>query len=292
MLTRVRRRRIDDGDVVALPRLTTVTPEAMPPLSPAAAAGSTRHWRTRDGRIALYGYSGAGARWLHVPDLATFRFTSPDEVTAIVAGGAADGRILDAYWRTVLPLALQSFGCEVLHASAVVGRRGVAAFCALPETGKSTIAYGLTRRGYAPWADDAVVFRESEGRLHAIPLSFRLRLRPPSASYFARHGEPAASEVARRSGGRRRRLSHVFVLERSPRAAGATVEVHRLAPGAALSAVLTHAHSFSEDDPARKRRLVEQYLALVAGVPVFRVRFPDDLERLGDLLDRLEGALA
>jgi hypothetical protein len=37
---------------------------------------------------------------------------------------------------------------------------------------------------------------------------------------------------------------------------------------------------------------VDQYLALVAGVPVFRLRFPPGLERLGDILDQVERTIA
>jgi hypothetical protein len=290
--TDARLRHLDAPERLRLPQLRTVSSEVLAPLLPEAVGGSIRRWRTRDGRIAIYGYSGAGARWLHLPGLATFRFTDSDEVTAIAAGTVEPERIQDAYRRTVLPLALQVFGLEVLHASAVVSGRGVAAFCAHPETGKSTVAYGLGRRGYPLWADDAVVFRALAGQVQAIPLPFRIRLRPLSRSYFAGQGESEEPETVGQSGRHPVPLAAVFVLERVHDGGEAPVEVHRLSAGGALPAVLTHAHSFSEDDPARKRRLVDQYLALVAGVPVFQLRFPPGLERLGDILDQVERTIA
>ncbi len=283
---------LDVPERLSLPQLRTVSPDVLAPLLPEAVDGSIRHWCTRDGRIAIYGYSGAGARWLHWPGLATFRFMALDEVTAIAADTVEGERILDAYRRTVLPLALQAFVYEVLHASAVMSGGGVAAFCALPETGKSTVAYGLGRRGYALWADDALVFQACAGQLQAIPLPFRMRLRPLSRSYFARQGEPEEPHTVERSGHRPKPLAAVFVLERVHDAGEMSVELHRLSAGDALPGVLTHAHSFSEDDPARKRRLVDQYLALVATVPIFRLRFRPDLERLDDILDHVERSMA
>jgi hypothetical protein len=83
----------------------------------------------------------------------------------------------------------------------------------------------------------------------------------------------------------------VFVLARVPDPGSPVNEVRRLSAGNALVAVLDHAQSFSEEDPVRKRRLVDQYLALVAGVPIFRLRFSAGLERLEHILDQVEGAV-
>jgi hypothetical protein len=292
MLIDGRLRPADRSEGVRLPRLTTVSPDIVTPLLPEAADSPIRRWLTRDGRVAAYGYSAAGARWLHFPGLATFRFVVPDEVTAIAPRAPEPERIVDVYRRIVLPLALQAFGYEVLHASAIVSGDGVVAFCALPETGKSTVAYGLGRRGYGLFADDAVVFRAFPGQVQAIPLPFRMRLRPLTRSFFARHGDSRDGDHVRRSGRSPRSLAAVFVLERVERSGRASAEVRRLPPGAALPAVLSHAHSFSEHDPVRKRRLVEQYLALVAGLPVFQLRFPPGLEGLGNVLDEVERAIA
>jgi hypothetical protein len=166
------------------------------------------------------------------------------------------------------------------------------AFCAGPETGKSTLAYGLGHRGYALWADDALVFHAATGLVEAVPLPFRMRLRPPSRAYFAQRARGPEDGRPARPRRRPRPLAAVFVLERAPCRPGISVGVCRLSAPLALPAVLAHAHSFSEEDPTRKRRLVDQYLALVAAVPVFRLRFVPDLERLDHVLDQVEKALA
>src|SRR5919106_5320553 len=92
--------------------------------------------------------------------------------------------ILDAYYRSVLPMALQAQGAEVLHASAVLTPRGVLALCARSGTGKSTLAYGLSRRGYPLRADDAVAFENSGAQINVRPLPFSIRLRPDAAAFF------------------------------------------------------------------------------------------------------------
>src|SRR5205823_1705698 len=97
----------------------------------------------------------------------------------VIAQTRESSELVDDLFRTaVVPLALQVFGYEVLHASAVRTESGVSAFCGLSGTGKSTVAYGLSRRGYPLWADDAVVFSAvDEGTTHCfrIPFAFHLR---------------------------------------------------------------------------------------------------------------------
>src|ERR671935_59558 len=64
-------------------------------------------------------------------------------------------------------------GREVLHASAVITARGVVAFCAVSTTGKSTIAYQFSRRGYGIWADDALAFDGADRGVTALWLPFQ-----------------------------------------------------------------------------------------------------------------------
>ena len=95
---------------------------------------------------------------MHLPRVATFRFDdSSSEVTAFAEPSCSGEALRDTFQRCVLPMALQARGLEALHASGVCIPRGVAALCALADTGKSTLAYGLAMRGRALWADDAVV---------------------------------------------------------------------------------------------------------------------------------------
>jgi hypothetical protein len=88
-------------------------------------------------------------------------------------------------------------------------------------------------------------------------------------------------------------LGGVLVLERvagSP--APESFAVERLDAGAALVAVLAHAYCFELEDAERKRRMMDQFLALVARVPVHRLRYRSGLDRLPALVAGLDSFLA
>ena len=142
-------------------------------------------WPADDGTVNAYAGFLNGFYWLQVPGVASFRFTvDSGEVRVYARSSAHPERVRDVYRRIVLPMALQALGWEILHASAVLVGEQVTALCGDPQTGKSTSAYGLSRRGYQLWADDAVALQLSGDGAQATPLPFRLRLRPAVASFF------------------------------------------------------------------------------------------------------------
>jgi hypothetical protein len=251
-------------------------------------------WRDGDGGVYAYAENLGDEYWMHLPDLASFRFTSRgDEVAATVSGTATDELVLDAYRRRILPMALQVSGREVLHASAVRSPAGVMALCADSETGKSTIAFGLSSRGYPVWADDLVAFEVSDHGGVAISLPFTMRLRPPSAALFKQTDSVPVAGVDERisPGAENSPIAAICVLRRES-ALTSPVSVQRLSSGEALAAVLSHAWSFALQDAERKRRMINHYLELVAKVPVFEVSFPSGLENLPATLDAIETVLA
>ena len=65
------------------------------------------------------------------PHLAAYHFNFPDEqsITAYPEPGARLSSVWDVYRRSVLPMAMQAAGWEVLHASGIVAAGGVVAFC-------------------------------------------------------------------------------------------------------------------------------------------------------------------
>jgi hypothetical protein len=237
-------------------------------------------WHDGGGRPVGYGH--ADERWLHLPGVATFSFDSTG-VEAVARDDVALDKIRDAHRRLVLPLALQALGQQVLHASAVQFERGAVAFCGESGTGKSTVAYGLVRRGHPPCADDAVAVDLARGAPELIPLPFALRLRPASAAYYhvgARPVEvqhPVAKQV----------LAAVCVLQRGE---GET-ELRRLGRAEAFPALLAHAYSFGSKKEPRQRRMMEHYLSLVSEIPVFRVRLASGLSTLAGTLDEIETAV-
>ena len=270
---------------VMLP-LTIAPAGVAAPAAPDESDPTTTVWRDDQGTIVARGSVREGKHWIHVPDLGAFAFTAAErEVTAIPDPGADPEIIDDAFRRMVVPLALQARGREVLHASAVRTDAGVIALCALSQTGKSTLACALDRRGHALWADDAVCFELNGGDVEAVPLPFTLRLRPASVEFF---GDDAnAGEV--RSPPDAEPLAAVFILERSD---GGDPELSRLSRAAAFPAVLTHGYCFSMLDRDRNAAMMSNYLELAERVPVFRIAIPHGLDRLDAALDLIEGAVA
>jgi hypothetical protein len=252
-------------------------------------------WRDSDGTVYAYAESLGGEYWMHLPGLASFRFSSRgDEIAATVASAAREELVLDAYRRRVLPMALQVCGREVMHASAVRSPAGVTALCADSETGKSTIAFGLSGRGYPLWADDLVAFDISEHVGRAISLPFNMRLRPSAAALFdldTTQSPIATGDDDSPPGKETAPLLAVCVLRRED-AGAAPVAVRRLSLAEAFAAVLAHAWSFGLEEGERKRRMIHNYLDLAAGTPMFDICFQPGLPNLPAILDALEQVMA
>lgn len=228
-----------------------------------------------------------------MPGVATFRFDSPNSrVTAYPAPSADLELVHDSYCHAALPLALHYFGSEVLHASAVLTPGGVVAFCAISETGKSTLAAALSLRGYPLWADDAVALstRGGDGAMGAIPIPFRPRLRATAASYLKSAGYRGASAPVLLLEPGWTPLAALCVLQRSEDARDG-VEVSRLSPTRTFGALLPHAFCFSLKDPQRKRLMMRRYLELAARTPAFAVSFVPEFEKLPAVLEAIEDAV-
>ena len=254
--------------------------------------------RNIDGSIWAYSYSDGSERWMHIPGIASFRFGSRGEEAVVVPEpGSAPmslAVIEDAYQRTVLPMALQAHGDEVVHASAVIMEEGIVAFCGRSQAGKSTVAYGLHRRGYRVWADDTLVFDASAETVQAIPYPHRLRIRSEAAEYFkvadSRRRDALSWAALEQAQDEPAPLTCIFLLEPQEKD-GTPVETFRLAPAQALARVIEHAYWFRLDDDDRTRRMIETYFLLATRVPVFRMRFRAMLDQLPEILDTAESIM-
>jgi hypothetical protein len=214
---------------------------------------------------------------MYIPQVGSYSFSADgDEVRVVPAPHASEQLIRSGYLRTVLPMAVQVLGREVLHASAVLGAGGVVAFCAVSTTGKSTLAAALNRDAYPLWADDAVAFEGGDGTMESVALPFEV---------------PAGSGETGTPPSRRAPLAAVCVLERSSAAMSRSVIVSRLAPSDAFLALLTHAYCYSLEDVDRHREMIDHYLDAARSVPVYRVIFEPGLDRLPATLDAIESEI-
>lgn len=248
-------------------------------------------WLDPTGTAGAYASQRGSEYWIDVSNVAMFHYSgATGQVMAVARGPIPERQVRATYCRIVLPWLLQALGYEMLHASAVRTPRGVVAFCGDSGAGKSTIATGLSRRGYPVWADDALLL-EVGARIGAIALPFVVRLRSEPAEFFGLgwRGDGSScdlSEIERDPVD----LAAVCVLKRRAGSGGGEVTRCRRGP-AALTALLAHACTFNLSDLDRKRRMVAQYLAVAARIPVFEAGVQPGLERLPELLDQLEARI-
>jgi hypothetical protein len=267
--------------------LVIVSSDDQPAILPDAAEGDVQAWR-EEGQVCAYGYAAGGFSWLHLPGVASYRFSDGDQaVIAVARPSVRPDLVVDGFERSVLPMALQALGHEVLHASAVLGPQGVLALCGDSGAGKSTLARVLNLRGYPLWADDAVAFECSGDAVHALPLPFRLNLRPPSlAAFGAPSGELDRSVVAGRAP-----LAAVFIIQRNA-TARLDSSLRRPTPAEAFRAALAQGYCYRPDDAERTGRMIREYLELVARVPVFQATLEEGLDQVEVAADRIEHVMA
>jgi hypothetical protein len=256
---------------------------------PEARPADVQTWRDAEGAVLARCRRQGDRHRVDVPGLASYSFDlGGDIVLATLCPAASKDAVRPRYESLVVPLLLQALGTEVLHASAVRGPHGVMAFCGDSGAGKSTIAFGLGRRGYSLWADDAVAVDPEGAAVSALPLPFAIHLRPPSAAHFGFESHASRMRVTEGEALPSRSpapLSALLLLEQTG-TAGVTVE--RVSPSSAFPRLLGHAYCFSLQDAERKRRMIERYLDLAARVPIFELRFQAGLDHLDKMLDALE----
>lgn len=247
-------------------------------------------WRDVAGVVCARAFVGNGEQWICWDGFAAFRFDAGG-IEAFPAKPANPAHITDLCRRSVEPIALQALGWEALHASAVSTPAGLVAFCGECESGKSTLAYTLSRRGYRQFADDSLVVQAGPAGVRALNLPFGVRLRKEAAGFFGvasdrqRPAEVAPLVVQPHDEIAMEPVSAIFLVQRTT---DTTPSVTRLTSGSAFVSLLPHSRSFNPNDAARKRQLLESYLQVVAAVAIYELRFSAGLDRIESLLDLVE----
>ena len=225
--------------------------------------------------------------WFRIDGLATYRFppASPDLTVTCVAEpfeGRATSTVVDAYYRSVVPLALQVYGLESMHGTAVETRAGAVALCGHSHAGKTTLTYALARRGHRVLADDGLVIDPGTAgpRIAVQPIPFALMIREYSAEHFGT--EVRAKVTVTDDDGPTLTVAPVplAAVVRLQREKDADLQVERVSPADAFSVLLEHCYVFSLDDVGRKGRMMAAYLRFANAVPVFTLSYPDGLEHL------------
>jgi hypothetical protein len=271
----------------------TIKQEGVPVPPPSVGANTgVEIWRDTTGAIYAYGERRGDECWMHVPGIASYHFTEQGgDVAASVEDGVRPDVVHDTYRRRVLPMAVQVRGCEVLHASAVRSTSGIIGLCGVSQTGKSTIAFALSRRGYNVWCDDALAFDVSKKKPVAVSLPYQLRLRPTAMELFADDVAPSALPAESSLPGSETAPLVALCLLRRADDDAQTVTARRLTFAQAFLRVLDHACWFNFQDGEDKRRVVDNYMKLTAETPIFEVAFRSGLQHLPAVLDEIESAL-
>jgi hypothetical protein len=246
-------------------------------------------WRSTEGQLCAFAQSSGEQYWLYWPGVAVFAFTANSEiVTAVPYLPIRRDLIQTTFHHSVLPLILQALGREGVHASAVRTPRGVVGFCGKTYTGKSTLAYAMSKRGFSLWSDDALVWEQDGKDFRAVRLPFRPKLRPSALRFFGRASLAEMPDLGVESGDQTAPLAAICVLTRKAAASDeAAIAIERMSGGNALATLLDHAHCFNPYNAERKRRMLARYLSLLASVPVFEVRFEPSLPRIFELVDTI-----
>lgn len=257
-----------------------------------ASHPSVHVWCDRHGTVRAHSHTVGDRCWLHLFGTASYSFDpSGRDVVAHPEQDVSDDMVRDVYRRTIVPMILQVQGHEVLHASAVLLRQRLVAFCGISETGKSTFAYGLSRmQDCLLWTDDAVVFRHYEFGFGAVPLPFSTRLRERSARYFGenqsiRRAVGDWDQFDGRLGAPVPVAAVCGLIRDTQLAAGRVTAIRRLRPDEALVYAFTNANCFSFEDPVRKKETLEQYLAFTTRIPFYEIRFRPGFEFLDQVLE-------
>jgi len=206
----------------------------------------------------------------------------------------------------VLALWLEQRGVPVLHGAAVAPGDRAVAFLGSGGAGKTSMTASFLQVGAGLLTEDLLALEPTPGAVLAHPGHPQLRMWPDGARHFLRRsdglaivhpafaklrvpiGEPMIGELASRP----LPLGAVYILERQ--AAGTGPSITPVAAGEALIALVRH--SFVPELIQATAQAGPRFstLAEIARcVPVFRLQYPDGLQRLPDtrraILDHLEG---
>jgi hypothetical protein len=243
------------------------------------------------GRPCAFGWRTGEWSVLLFPDVGTFAFSpGRSEVIAYVDDDVDRAALIDIYMTNVLPVAGQVVhGIQSLHGSATLYRGAVVCFCGESWSGKTTLAYGLARRGHELWGDDVTTVDVSHpGSISSVRVPFELGLRDGSIEYF---GKDAGAEMrgTTTSDWARVPLRAFFVLTPDESVAGH--ELERLNGYEAFTALMKHSYNFLPQSRDGKRSTVSEYLEVAALVPTYRLRYLRGFGVLAPMLDAVESVL-
>jgi hypothetical protein len=262
-------------------------------------------WRDVEGRIIAFLFRRLGKIGICFPEFASYIFPEDRDqqlIEILVEPGQAATReqIFDQLRRNVVPLILQSRGFQVLHASAVMLCGGVVAFSGRSLSGKSTLAFALSRRGYDVWTDDALLVGVTADGVQTFKgPSTRLRLRADSNEYFGEmnSGSEAVDDVEFEFSLCAPNVAPLKALYMIHRIQGWGTQrelwsCERVAGPQAFKMVLNQANYFDLAHAPERRRIAETCLCLALKVPIYNCRYQHGFDVVERVIDEIETSLS
>lgn len=238
------------------------------------------------------------------PDLATFDLDPEGlDITVYPAEGTPERTLTHLYKTQVWPMLLAHRGTTVLHASAVEVDGAAVAFLGETGWGKSTLAASMAGAGHPLVSDDVLPLHEdTDGRLAVTPTPDEHRLWGDSAEQVlpadrprrkaAHYSDKMSLEASTRSDREALPLRRLYLLE-APDAADGPVAVEAPPAREAVGFLLRQSFRLDTTDHARLAAELDRLADLTRRVPIRRLRYPRDYDRLPDvraaILDDLEG---
>jgi len=256
------------------------------------ASGWFNIWYRPDGLPWLRASRTAAGYHVQYCNCADF---SLDFARGAIAGGAIDCApemfrhfLIDQ----IVPLML-SVHAVVLHASAVAIDGALAAFAGPGGSGKSTIAFALSRLGHRIVSDDGVLLTAGERGTIAVPAYAGIRLWPDSEAALAAglrgSGRPRAQAKQRFRDGLAFAgaglLTHFYVLDPG---AAAQPSFTPLSPRDTAVELIKQAFRLALDDKASLARQLDVVTAAAPGISAWRLAFPRALDQTATLARAVE----
>jgi hypothetical protein len=252
--------------------------------------------RWPDNRGGEYGYGlpQGSEYWMRVHNVGAFVIRNEyRDALGFPDPGISPARFRAAFFHGVAPWLLQRREWDVLHGSAVRTPAGVVVFCGSSDRGKSTLARAWVDRGVVAYADDSVPFVVRNGTALSACLPQELRLRGGAAARFPNPVAPAwrdatGPEIRCDLEPTLHPIRCIYGLAGLFDQGAEAARIEPVSQVEALPLMLKAAHCMTLRDPACNRKMVANYLALVRATPIFRLGVIADLDRLPEVLNRLE----
>jgi hypothetical protein len=231
--------------------------------------------------------------WINWSDyLGAWISTNGETVQVCITETARDldlGELTLGFTSVLIGTCLNLQGRIAIHANAVIVNEQAVAFIGYSGAGKSTLSAFCTSRGAGFVTDDVLVVDEQGNVLPGNP---RIKLYPETgASLGLEHSQETSYKVfyhpETHLGGTYQRkpmpLGKMYLLAATE---GEQIYVESISPAQAVFELLTHGYDVSHFIN-RNPRLLDAYVRLVDRLPVQRLVYPHDFNRLPEVYEFL-----